>query len=351
MVCPFNRFNRPFAVARRIMYLVAKSPYRDSLIGRWHPNRILLLLLFPLATYALPIQANSISELESNYTQFLDWQASNNNASGVRIVTSESDNLVNMQINIVVDGENFQDLAEPLSKIENWCKFKSLHLNIKACVYESLGEDQKVTFYTGRKEYQTPKQAESLTLDFNSRLDKELLNVDLYAKTGPFGTKNYRIELDMIPTGKGIYAEFRISQEINFLVRSAMSAYLKTIGRDKVGFTITGYDQDNNPIYVDGIQGMSERNLIRYLLAIDVYMRTLDDNDPDIFMKRAAMWFDATEEYALQLHEVSREDYLDAKRREYDNQVKLQSEITTKTQTNHRNHRGQTTVSTGSEQM
>ncbi|MEJ2177327.1 MAG: hypothetical protein P8Y12_05135, partial [Gammaproteobacteria bacterium] len=65
----------------------------------------------------------------------------------------------------------------------------------------------------------------------------------------------------------------------------------------------------------------------------------------------AAMWFDATEEYALQLHEVSREDYLDAKRREYDNQVKLQSEITTKTQTNHRNHRGQTTVSTGGEQM
>jgi len=326
------------------LYIIAEGLFKDSLIGRWHPSKILLLLLFPLATYALPIQAKSFSELESNYTQFLDWQDSNNDDSGTRIVTSESDNSVNMQINIVVDGENFQNLAEPLSKIENWCKFKSLHLNIKACVYDIKGEGQRVTFYTGRKEYQTPEQAESLTLVFDSTLDKELLNVDLYAKTGPFGTKNYRIELDMIPTGKGIYAEFRISQEINFLVRSAMRAYLKTIGRDKVGFTITGYDQNNNPIYVDGIQGMSERNLIRYLLAIDVYMKTLNDNNPDIFMKRAAMWFDATEEFALQLREVSREDYLDAKRREYDNQVKLQSEITT-------NHRGQTTVLTGSEKM
>lgn len=317
--------NRPLGVSRRILTLVSQGLRIEPLIGHRLSSKILLLLLFPLATYALPIQAKSILELENNYTQFLDWQASNNDESGVRIVTSESGNSVNMQINIVADGENFQNLAEPLSKIDNWCKFKSLHLNIKACVYEIEGEDQRITFYTGRKEYQTPKQAESLTLGFDSTLDKELLNVDLFAKTGPFGTKNYRIELDMISTGKGIYAEFRISQEINFLVRSAMSAYLNTIGRDKVGFTITGYDQDNNPVYVDGIQGMSERNLIRYLLAIDVYMRTLDDNDTDIFMKRAAMWFDATEKYALQLREVSREDYLDAKRREYDNQIKLQS--------------------------
>ena len=279
---------------------------------------------------ALSAQGLSVSELEDNYAQFLAWQATSKDESGVRIGTSESGNTVNMHISIVGDGDNFQDLAEPLSRIENWCKFKILHLNVKACVYEVKGEDQKLTFYSGKKEYQTPKQAEPLTLNFDSTLDEELLNVVLFAKKGPFGTKNYHIGLDMIPTGNGVYAEFRISQEINSLVRIAMSGYLNTVGSDKVGFTITGYDQDDNPIYVGGIPGMSERNLVRYLLAVDVFMKTLHDKNPDIFMNRAKMWFDATEEYALQLHEVSREDYLEAKKREYDNQVKLKAEITSK---------------------
>jgi len=286
--------------------------------------------LLATSVNAIAAQGVNVSELEGNYAQFLAWQASNNDESGVRIVTSESGNTVNMHISIVGDGENFQDLAEPLSRIENWCKFKILHLNVKACVYEVKGEDQRITFYSGKKEYQTPEQAESMTLNFDSTLNEELLNVVLFAKKGPFGTKNYQIGLDMISTGNGVYAEFRISQEINSLVRTAMGAYLNTIGRDKVGFTITGYDQDNNPIYVGGVPGMSERNLVRYLLAIDVFMKTLHDKNPDIFMKRAAMWFDATEEYALQLHEVSREDYIEAKKREYDNQVKLQAEITAK---------------------
>lgn len=324
--------NQQIAVARRTLNLIVKDLRTNPLVGHPSTSKMLLLLMLPLAAYAPPTHAKSISELEDNYTKFLDWQASNNDESGVRIVTSESGNTVSMHVSIVADGEVFLDLAEPLSRIENWCKFKSLHLNVKACIYEARGDDQKLTFYSGKKEYQTPSQAKSLTLDFNSTLERNILNVELVAKKGPFGTKNYRIELDMIPTEKGVYAEFRMAQEINSLVRRAMSMYLNTVGREKVGFTITGYDQDDSPVYVDGIQGMSERNLVRYLLAIDVYIKTLNDSDPGIFMKRAAMWFDATEKYALQLREVSREDYIDAKQREYDNQVKLQSEISAKSQ-------------------
>ena len=320
------------AVVRRTLPFVAIDLRKNPLIGHRLTSKMLSLLLVPLAAYAFPIQAKSVSELEDNHTQFLAWLASNNDKSGVRIVTSESGNKVNMHVSIVADVEDFQDLAQPLSRIENWCKFISLHLNVKACVYETQGEDRKITFYSGKKEYQTPSQAKPLTLKFNSTFDENALAVELHAKKGPFGTKNYHIGLDMIPTDKGVYAEFQMSQEINSLVRSAMRMYLNSVGREKVGFTITGYDQDNNPVYVDGIQGMSERNLVRYLLAIDVYMRTLKDNDLDIFMKRAAMWFDATEEYALQLREVSREQYLEAKQREYDNQVQLQSEITAHSQ-------------------
>ncbi len=199
-------------------------------------------------------------------------------------------------------------------------------INVKACVYEIDGSDQRLTFYTGRKEYQTPEQAEALTLVFSSSVTDEVMSAELFAEKGPFGTNNYRIAFDMIPTETGIYAEFRMAQGITAFVRGAMNIYLDTAGRDKVGFTVTEYDESNNPVYVKGIQGMSERNLVRYLLAIDVFLKTLDDDGPDAFMRRAGMWFDATEEYALQLREVSREAYLGAKQREYENQRKLQSQ-------------------------
>ncbi len=39
-----------------------------------------------------------------------------------------------------------------------------------------------------------------------------------------------------------------------------MQGYLNTIGRDKVGFSITGYGSDGQPIYQDGMRGVIERN-------------------------------------------------------------------------------------------
>ncbi len=58
-------------------------------------------------------------------------------------------------------------------------------------------------------------------------------------------------------------------------------------------------------------------------------MDTLDQNGPQVQSRRIREWFDLTQRYATQLHEVDRTDYLIDKRREFANQRKLQSEIDT----------------------
>ena len=98
--------------------------------------------------------------------------------------------------------------------------------------------------------------------------------------------------------------------------RIAMSAYLATIGHDKVGFSIVGQGSDGAPVYLAGMRGAVERNTMRYYLAVEAYLGALAlpvAQRPD---QRLRDWFHATERYPRQLHELTREDYLAMKRRE-----------------------------------
>ena len=110
--------------------------------------------------------------------------------------------------------------------------------------------------------------------------------------------------------------ELRYSYAPGLLARVATRTFLATLGRKKIGFTITGATQDGEPIHVRGPQGAVERNALRYHLAFVAYLDTRDVSDPSRFERRIARWFDLTEEHSRQLREMSRDEYLKLKRRE-----------------------------------
>ena len=56
-------------------------------------------------------------------------------------------------------------------------------------------------------------------------------------------------------------------------------------------------------------------------------MDTLDESGPQAEARRSRAWFDLTQRYARQLHELDRAQYLIAKKREFENQKNLQSQI------------------------
>jgi hypothetical protein len=101
-----------------------------------------------------------------------------------------------------------------------------------------------------------------------------------------------------------------------------MEAYLATLGRNKVGFTVTGVQPDGETRYIAGMRGLTERNTMRYYLAVESFLRSLSAPAQSRVEKSLDDWFTAIERYPRQLHEMERGEYLAMKRMEYARQQK-----------------------------
>ena len=90
------------------------------------------------------------------------------------------------------------------------------------------------------------------------------------------GTKNYRLMLEAVPLdAKRSFVHMSYAYGYGFAARMAMEGYLATLGRNKVGFTITGQGNDGKPVYMGNVRGVVERNTMRYYLAIEAYLGAL----------------------------------------------------------------------------
>jgi len=98
--------------------------------------------------------------------------------------------------------------------------------------------------------------------------------------------------------------------------RDEIQTYLTTIGRNKVGFSITGRNAEGKPVYIGGVLGLLERNTMRYYLAIDAYLVAYSLPPAEQFERRIQEWYASTERYAAQLHEMEQNAYLEMKRKE-----------------------------------
>ena len=146
----------------------------------------------------------------------------------------------------------------------------------------------------------------------------DYLQVRLTADEGPLGTSNYRIVLEAVPLKDGqTFIHLSYAYAYGLAGRLAMQGYLATIGKDKVGFTIDGWQADKQPRYIGGTRGLIERNTMRYFLAIDAFLGALSAPAQARFEKRIHDWFVAIERYPRQLHEMEQGEYLAMKRNEY----------------------------------
>lgn len=206
----------------------------------------------------------------------------------------------------------FEDVAQGLQRPAQWCRVLELHLNVKRCA----AGPGTVTLHLGTKREQPLERAHPLTLTFTQEAQEpDLLKVALRARQGPLGTRDYEILLEAVPAGPGsTFMHFGYQVGTSTLARWAMQGYLMTVGRDKVGFSAD--PADGRPGTIRGARAAVERNAMRYQLAIEAYLATLGQPEPAAADRRLAAWFDATEQFAKQLHELDREDYLAMKRRE-----------------------------------
>jgi hypothetical protein len=215
-------------------------------------------------------------------------------------------------------GEVYGRIDVPFAKVTatmqtaaDWCQILILHLNVKQC----RAEGNMLYMALGRKYSQPVQDAYKLTFTFQlQHSSPDYFKAGLTAPDGPLGTSNYLIELEAISLdAKRTILHMSYAYSVGLTARLGTSAYLSTTGADKVGFAIVGKDADGQPKYVGGVQGLTERNTMRYYLAIEAY---LNAPAPEQLDKRLGDWFDATERYPRQLHEMDREPYIAMKREE-----------------------------------
>jgi len=201
-----------------------------------------------------------------------------------------------------------------------------LHLNTKYCRPDGNTAPTRFKVSIGRK---TPQQlGNAFALDFGYEIasaSSSYLSVLLSAPKGPLGTSNYKIEVQAVPLpGNRTFMRLHYAYEYGVASRVAMQGYLATIGAGKVGFTQLNDGQKTD--YIGGMRGAAERNVMRYFLAIEAYQASLARPVDEQLESRLKHWFDATEEYPLQLREVDRASYLAMKKDEHHRQQTAQSQ-------------------------
>jgi hypothetical protein len=212
----------------------------------------------------------------------------------------------------------FPAVSAALKGADRWCDILILHLNIKGCRAEGAAPESGLRVYVGRKFDEPLKATHKVEFDYRVAAEApDYFRLVLNADTGPFGTRNYRIVLEAVPVDRErTFLHMSYSYGYGVSAKIAMQTYLRTVGSQKVGFTVTERRTDGQAVRVDGLRGALERNVMRYYLAVDAYLAASASPPQEQLEERLRDWFESTEHYALQLHEVDQNEYLEMKRRE-----------------------------------
>ena len=260
----------------------------------------------------------SAMALRAKYTELNKQPLNDQFQRTLYLNSADSPHYLKGEIYAVVDYP-FATVNTALNSPANWCDVLILHVYIKYCHASSNKAGTVLTVNLSNK-YNQPL-ADAYLVEFSYRgaaTTPDYFAVELHAENGPLDTHDYRIWIEATPLKDGrTFLHFSYAYAFGLAGRLAMQGYLATIGRNKVGFTVTGKLADGQPSYIQGVRGVVERNTMRYYLAIDAYLAALSVAPEDQLEKRMQYWYSGTDQYAHQLHEVERNEYLEMKRREY----------------------------------
>jgi hypothetical protein len=276
-----------------------------------------LVLSFALcigAAVAAPA-GGAAPELRAKYDELQQKLAHNAYGKPLYLVSSEEGRNLRGDVYAVVSAP-FATADAGFANAASWCDVLILPFNTKHCM--ATGNGGSLAVRIGRKSSQPPEDA--YKIEFRYRVlarTPEYFRIALRADSGPVGTRDYEITLEAVPIDKErTFIHLSYSYGFGTMSRLAMQAYLATAGRDKIGFTVVGKDSGGKPIHCDGMLGATERNTMRYYLAIEAYLNSLSAPPETRVQKRLSEWFAATERYPQQLHEMNRSEYLAMKTRE-----------------------------------
>jgi hypothetical protein len=259
--------------------------------------------------------------LRDKYSQVREQLRNNVYQRPIAIESAEEGDTLKGDIYAVLN-HPYATLSKSLQQPGDWCAILILPFNTKYCHPAQNGNGTMLAVRIGRKADQPVNDA--YKIDFALKqvaATADYFESKLTAAQGPVGTRDYRITVQAIPLdAKRTFMRLSYSYAYGGMGRFAMQAYLNTAGANKVGFSVAGRDGNGEPIYIGGVRGAIERNVMRYYLAVDAHLASLTVGPEEQLDKRLETWFDSTERYARQLHEMDKAQYVALKKGEYERQ-------------------------------
>lgn len=224
--------------------------------------------------------------------------------------SSQQENALRGDVHSRLD-HRYETVREALRRPSRWCEILIVHPNVKGCrvIGAASTGTGKLDVLLGRAEH---------PVEFAFRIaaiGDDYLDVRLDAPKGPAGTTDYRIRVQAAPLDAGrTLLHLAYSQSYGVQARVAMNAYFSTLGRDKVGFSVTGRGANGEPELVGDLRGGIERNVMRYYLAIRSHLEVLTLPPAQRVEQGLRRFVGYTERWPLQLREAP--DFVDLKSRD-----------------------------------
>jgi hypothetical protein len=223
----------------------------------------------------------------------------------------------------------FDIVENELQLPTNWCDIALLNSDVRACTYKKVNDTWLLTLYNVKKFQDPLKDAYQMSFEYRVIPQQPgFFAISLAAREGPFSTKDHQLGLEVLPLDEDrTFIHLRYSYRYSSLAYFLMKSYFLIFGGGRIGFSVTGTDRDGNPVYVGGLKGAIEGDVLRYYLAILAYMDTLKIPIEQRFEKRMNQWYDLTARYKRQLFEMEKEEYLTHKRQDQQSQLILQGAL------------------------
>jgi len=272
-----------------------------------------------LALAVHPAPALGPIDLRARHATLATQLASSPFARPLLLQSEEAGRRIQGDVYAVID-RPFEEISAALADPGHWCDILILHLNTKYCRRVDEAGVTRVDLRVGKKQPEPVQSASLLSLRWRPAIRRaDYLAVTMDATEGPSDTGDYGLLAEAIPLPGGrSFLHMGYGFRYGAASQAAMQLYLVTWARNKVGFTQQrGATKDDDGL-VNGMRAVAERNTMRYYLAIEAYLAAPGDQQLD---QRLASWYDATEQYPRQLHEIERDAYLRMKRDEVQRQA------------------------------
>ena len=280
-----------------------------------------LFLFYLCALLAAQAQGADLGEMQSLYRSLQPRLAQSPFQRELALDSTEASERLS--------GDIYATLDAPLANLElvnrsplRWCEILLLLSNTKSCVVGRQDEAPSLQMRMGTKGPQALATTTPMNFKFETSAPQAtVLETRLSSNSGPMGTKDGKLRVQAIAVGPNkSFIHLHYSYSSSLAGRLATGVYLQTLGRGKVGFSKEQAEASRpaDAHWVGGVRGIIERNTMRYFMGLSCALQFAGTEAPtQRFAQMAPCWYDDTERYPQQLHEMGRQDYLDMKRAEY----------------------------------